>query len=219
MCGSWIHIRGATNRYHSQNIALIPSTEFQWRNNRSDGKANTENETIESTQRILWIMCFARSMWYRRAILGDVFDVRMPVQTMADYIDNNSCHIDQTADVIDEVDILGTYTTMQEHQNDEIIASSSIDVSVRACDAPVNTVFAVAHFRLRRSCLYHSSCGTISPRNRVSFALSTHTHAQCTLHTQRLESKHCKIILSKKNATIFHAIDFCGYGHHRLPRE
>lgn len=63
--------------------------------------------------------------------LGD----RTPIQAMADYIDNNSCHIDQTADVIDEVDILGTYTTMQEHQNDEIIASPSIDVSAgAACD-------------------------------------------------------------------------------------
>lgn len=55
---------------------------------------------------------------------------------MADYIDDH-CHIEQTTDGIAEVDILATYTTIQGHQNDEIITSSSINVSAYA--APVNS--------------------------------------------------------------------------------
>lgn len=71
---------------------------------------------------------------------------------MADYIDNNSCHIDQTAaatvavaDVIDEVDILSTYTTLQDHQNDEIIISSSFEVSAWTPEhrASLNKLFLV----------------------------------------------------------------------------
>lgn len=55
---------------------------------------------------------------------------------MADYIDN-SCHIDDTTDVIDEVDILSTYTAIQEHQSDEIIISSSIVVSARVASISI----------------------------------------------------------------------------------
>lgn len=74
------------------------------------------------------------SQYIRRLILC----ARVPSRGMADYIDN-SCHIDQTADGIDEVDILTTYTTIQDHQNDGMTTSSLIDVSVGT--APVNIVF------------------------------------------------------------------------------
>lgn len=77
-------------------------------------------------------MCFVHFMWYYETCSN------RGIWSMADYIDN-SCHIDQTTNVIDEVDILGTYATIQNHQNDEISTSSTILVSI--CAVPINIFF------------------------------------------------------------------------------
>lgn len=125
----------------------------------------------------------------------------MQNRTMADYIDDN-CHIDQTTDGIAEVDILATYTTIQHHQNDEIITSSSINVS--ACAAPVNTVFhrilCTTAFIYRSSETMSVKLWTISPR-KCGESLVKHTQ------TEHLDSSfiYCfQVSISrKKNVIIF----------------